>query len=43
MRVETKTTTVYIFTEIEVEHLEELEIWEFILTHLKDTERVEIE
>lgn len=42
MRVEGIMLTQYVFTEKEVEQLENLGVWDFILSHLAEHERVEI-
>lgn len=42
MRAERSTITQYVFTEEEVEQLENLGVWDFILSHLAEHERVEI-
>jgi hypothetical protein len=43
MRVDVVTTIVYTFTDAEREHLKEMGVWIFILNHLRDNERIEIE
>lgn len=43
MRVESKPTMVYVFTQEEREYLIRLDIWTYIYGRLKDNERIEIE
>lgn len=43
MRVESRPTTVYIFTEQEREYLVDLGMWTYIYSRLKTDERIEVE
>ena len=43
MRVESRSTTVYIFTLAEKDHLEELGVWKLICARLMNHERIEVE
>ena len=41
--IEVKSFRVYTFTKAEVDYLTVNNVWDFIRTHLQDSERIEIE